>query len=161
VTGDVARLLKLVDVRNADAVFAAGAKALRSGLEAEALPLLEAAAARHPRDSRLWQLLGLAHRTLDDLAPALVALDKAASLARADPLIAHARARAALEAGLPAADLFDQALRLAPADGSCWAGPPPSSPKAGSATRSPASRARCAAIRPGSRATARSAGSAG
>jgi tetratricopeptide (TPR) repeat protein len=117
VTGDVARLLKLADVRNADAVFAACARALRVRLEAEALPLLEAAAARHPGDARIWQLLGLAQRALDDLEPALFALGKAASLAPTDPLIGHALARATLEAGLPATDLYARALRLAPNDG--------------------------------------------
>ena len=43
-TGEAALLLKAVSPGDADAVFAAGAKAVKSGLEAEALPLLEQAA---------------------------------------------------------------------------------------------------------------------
>ena len=60
----------------------------------------------------MWQVLGLAHRQLDDLAPAVEALTKAAALAperrahRPQPW----RARR-MEAGLPAIDLFERALR--------------------------------------------------
>jgi len=116
VTSEGARL-RAADPGHADSVFKAGATAVRNGLEAEALPLLEAGVAQHPADARLWQLLGLAYRNLEDLEPALKALDKAAALAPADALIAHTRARAALEAGLPAIDLFERARRLAPNDG--------------------------------------------
>ena len=40
----------------------------------------------------------------------------------ADALIAHTLARATLEAGLPAADLFERASRLAPGDAAVWLG---------------------------------------
>ena len=121
-TGDAALLLKSVSPDNADAVFAAGAKAVKSGLEAEALPLLEQAAERHPGDARVWQVLGLANRKLEDLAAAVAAFEKAAALAPNDALIAHSLARSAMEAGLPALFLFDRALALAPNDGAVLLG---------------------------------------
>ena len=93
-----------------------GLMARRCGLEQEVLPLVRAAADAQPRHARLWQVLGLMHRALDELDPANEALDRAAGLAPGDPLIAHGRARAALEAGWPAVALFEQAIRLAPGD---------------------------------------------
>jgi tetratricopeptide (TPR) repeat protein len=110
-------------VRNAspnDAQAAAEAAdaALDGGLEADAIPLLEAALRAHPRDARLWQLLALAHRGLEDLAPAVEAMRRAAELAPRDALIAHGLARTTLEAGLPATALFDRALALSPLDAS-------------------------------------------
>jgi len=110
------------DPDDADSVFRAGAMAVRGGLAAEALPLLEAGSARHGGDARIWQVLGLAYRQLDDLAAAMSALGKAAALAPRDALIAHTLARATLEAGLPATELFERAHALAPADGSVLLG---------------------------------------
>src|SRR5205085_10639508 len=106
----------------ADAVLAAGARAVKAGLEAEALPLLEQARDRHPQDARIWQVLGLARRKLEDLGPAVAAFEKAATLAPRDALIAHSLARSTLEAGLPATALFDRALALAPNDGAVLLG---------------------------------------
>jgi tetratricopeptide (TPR) repeat protein len=102
--------------RTADAVYRTVAIAVREGRAAEVLPLAYQGAADHPGDARLWQVLGLAHRRLDDLASAVEALTRAATLAPADPLIAHSVARARLEAGLPALDEFNRALALAPDD---------------------------------------------
>jgi tetratricopeptide (TPR) repeat protein len=116
------RLLQAASAHDVDAAFEAGASALRNGLEADVIPLLTAATEAHPRNARLWQLLGLAHRGVEDLAPALKALGIAASLAPTDALIAHGLARATLEAGLPATALFDRAHRLAPDDGSILIG---------------------------------------
>ena len=48
--------LQSVNASDADAVFAAGARAVKAGLEAEALPLLEQARDRHPQDARIWQV---------------------------------------------------------------------------------------------------------
>lgn len=93
-----------------------GLEALGSGREREAAPLLRRALQTHPREARLWQVLGLLHRALDEHGPAIEALDQAARLAPGDARIAHARARAHLEAGLPATSLFEAALRLAPGD---------------------------------------------
>ena len=78
----------------------------------------------------MWQMLALALRDLEDLAPAVEAIERAAALAPRDPLIAHTRARTALEAGLPSAHLFESAAQLAPQDaGLLLVRPPPSSQK--------------------------------
>ena len=106
-----------VNPRDADGAHNAGLAALSAGTELAALPLLDAARAFHPRDARLWQITGLLYRSLEDLAPALGAFEKAAALAPGDALIAHGHARAALEAGLPAVYLFERARRLAPREG--------------------------------------------
>ena len=113
-----ARLLRSADPRDADEVFRAVIFANREGLEAEALPLAKAGAEANPRDPRMWQVLGLVERRLEQLAPAVEALRKAAVLAPDDALIAHSLARASLEAGLPAIDLYDRAHALAPDDAS-------------------------------------------
>lgn len=110
------------DLRDPDAVYRVVAIAVREGRAAGVLPLAREGAARHPGDARLWQVLGLAHRRLDDLAPAVEALTRAAALAPADPLIAHSVARARMEAGLSALDQFDRALALAPDDPSVIVG---------------------------------------
>jgi tetratricopeptide (TPR) repeat protein len=122
VTYQLSLMLSRVSPEDADAVFAVGAKAVKSGLSAEALPLLERARERHPRDARIWQVLGLANRRLDDLGAAVAAFEKAAALAPNDALIAHSLARSALEAGLPARSLFDRALAIAPNDASIMLG---------------------------------------
>lgn len=106
----------------ADEVFGAAAKLVREGHEHEALPLLEAGVRDHPGDPRLWQLYGLALRNLEELEPALDALHRAASIAPEDPLTAHTLARATMEAGLPAAALFERAGELAPMDGTVMLG---------------------------------------
>lgn len=119
---DAARLLAAADPLSADSLFRATASAVRDGLWEEALPPLRAGIANHPDDARIWQMLGLALRNLEELEPALEALHRAAALAPADALIAHTLARAALEAGLPATDLFERAHALAPKDGSVLLG---------------------------------------
>jgi tetratricopeptide (TPR) repeat protein len=111
-----------VNPRDADGAHNAGLAALKAGTELAALPLLDAARAFHPRDARLWQVTGLLHRSLDDLAAAVSALEQAAALAPNDALIAHGHARAALEAGLPAVYLFERAHWLAPLDGAVLLG---------------------------------------
>jgi tetratricopeptide (TPR) repeat protein len=108
--------LAAVDPRDPDAVYRACARAVRMGEEDAALPVLQAAAPWHPNDARIWQILGLAHRARDDLAPAIAAFDKAAALAPRDALIVHSHARVYLEGGRPSVELFDRALALAPGD---------------------------------------------
>jgi hypothetical protein len=110
------RRLAAADPKDPDDAFAAAAAALNARLEDEALPLLTAALRVQPQVARLWQLLGLAYRGVDELAPAVQALEHASRLAANDGLIAHGLARAAMEAGLPAVALFDRARRLAPHD---------------------------------------------
>jgi len=87
---------------------------VRANHEHAALPVLDGALARAPRDPRLLQLKGLALRNLGDLAPALDVLQRAAWEAPRDPLIAHTLARATMEAGRPATRLFERALTLSP-----------------------------------------------
>lgn len=99
-----------------DAAFRQGLAALDNGHEAEALAIIEPATQVHPDDARLWQVRGLLHRALDDLAPAMDAFARAATLAPADPRIAQGHAHAVLEAGRPAVHLFEKALALAPQD---------------------------------------------
>jgi tetratricopeptide (TPR) repeat protein len=99
-----------------DAAADAGLMARRCGIEEEILPLVRDAAAANPDHPRLWQVLGLMHRALDELGPAIEALTRAARLAPHDPLIAHGVARAELEAGGKAVALFKRAMSLAPAD---------------------------------------------
>jgi len=115
---------RLREARPGDAQSAleAASAAFDAGLEAEALPVLEAALRVHGGDPRLWQMAGLAHRALEDLAPAVEAFRRAAALAPADALIAHGHARARLEAGLPAVEAFEQARALAPLDGAVLLG---------------------------------------
>jgi len=87
---------------------------INAGRDHAALPILDSALARVPRDPALLQTKGLALRNLGDLAPALEILKRARSIAPRDQLIAHTLARAAMEAGLPASALYEDALKLAP-----------------------------------------------
>ena len=81
-----------------DFVFAVGAKAVKSGLEAEALPLLEQARDRHPGDSRLWQVVGLAQ-----VSDGFVREDARQSWVNDDQVVAGLRLRGAEKArALPA-----------------------------------------------------------
>jgi len=99
-----------------DAAADAGLMAQRCGLQEELLPVVRAVADANPRHARLWQVMGLMHRSIDELGPAMEAFERASALAPADPLIAHGRARAALDAGRPARSLFTRAIELAPGD---------------------------------------------
>jgi tetratricopeptide (TPR) repeat protein len=97
---------------DADSAFRAGMAAIGSDQEAEALAAVKAAQGVHPNDPRLWHVAGLLHRALDDLGAAVECCERAARLAPRDFGIVHLRARVALEAGLPAVGLYEQALRL-------------------------------------------------
>lgn len=103
--------------RRPELVAKLAVQALAERREDEALPIVAAAAAAAPKDATLHQLAGLLHRALGDLAPAIAALDRAVVLAPHDGRLLHARARAALEAGLPSLEWFARARRLAPNDG--------------------------------------------
>ena len=119
---DLALTIGRVDPADATSAYNASLDALRQGFEPEGLKLLEAARRLAPGDARLWQVAGLLHRQLDDLAPAIAMLAEAAKLAPRDPLIAHTFARAHLEAGLPSVELFEAARRLGPKDGEVMLG---------------------------------------
>src|SRR5512135_2762394 len=91
--------------------------ALASQDEAEALPLVAAAAQRFGDNARLWQWSALLHRALDDRLAAIPAFEAATRLAPNDARIAHGLARTLHEAGRPSLAAFERALALAPADG--------------------------------------------
>lgn len=91
-------------------------QALLNGTEEEAAAVVATAAAESD-NARLWQWLGLLHRSLDEHEAALHSFEQAARLAPADPGIAHGHARVALEAGLDAERLFEHARRLDPQKG--------------------------------------------
>jgi tetratricopeptide (TPR) repeat protein len=114
--------LRGTDPRDGDAVFNAVIQASRAGLEAEALPLARMGAAANASSARLWMLLGALLRRLDRLAEAMPALSKAVALVPDDALLAHIYARTVMEAGLPAAALFERAHLLAPSDDSVLLG---------------------------------------
>ena len=65
-----------------------------------------------PLDARLWHVKGLIHRVYDRRELAIPALQRAASLAPTEGIIAHGLARTMLEAGLPSVDAFALAARL-------------------------------------------------
>lgn len=102
------------DWRNADAAFKAGLDALDGEREQAAIKGMMQAVAAHPRDARLWQILGLLHRSQLDLGSALQAFEKASKLAPKDVRIAHGYAQTTLEAGLSAVALFEKAFALLP-----------------------------------------------
>ena len=89
-------------------------QAFNQRLYAEIVERLAPVAGEH---AKLWQMLGLAWRALQQSAEAHDAFARAAALAPADPLVAISLAHTALEAGYPASALFDGAQRLAPQDG--------------------------------------------
>lgn len=102
----------MIDPTDADAAYRAGMAALEAGGEDAALELVEAARAVNPGDPRLPHVSGLLHRARGDLAAAVACCTEAAALAPLDFGTVHLRARVALEAGLPAVDLYERVLRL-------------------------------------------------
>ena len=114
---ELALAIARVDPADSTSAYNAAIDALAHGLEPEGLKLLDAARRSAPSEARLWQMAGLLHRQIDELAPAIAMMSEAARLAPGDPLIAHTLARVHLEAGLPSVDLFEAARRLAPQDG--------------------------------------------
>ena len=113
---DQYRALLALMPNDPEAAANTGLMARRCGLEEQVLPVVRAAAAANPSHARLWQVLGLMHRALDELDSATAALDRAAALAPRDALIGHARARAWFDAGKPSSAHYEQARKLAPAD---------------------------------------------
>lgn len=98
------------------AIWKAGVGELNAGRFAAAAQIARSGLARHDGDARLWQLLALASRGLDEMGDAISAFERAAALNPADPLIAHGLARSQLEAGLSSTASFENARRLAPED---------------------------------------------
>lgn len=91
--------------------------ALKDRREPEALATVAATADRIGNDATLWHVLGLLHRALGDLEPALGAFDKGLALTPNNARLAHARARATQEAGLDSLEWYARARQLAPSDG--------------------------------------------
>ncbi|MFM7348269.1 MAG: hypothetical protein ACKO01_02130, partial [Erythrobacter sp.] len=104
------------------AALGAGLAVINAGYPELVLPAARALAARHPGHVKAHQLLGLAARAAGESVIAHEAFRTAAALAPRDALIAHSHARTALEAGLPAADLFAAAAALAAQDGAVLMG---------------------------------------
>ncbi|WP_301750209.1 putative 2OG-Fe(II) oxygenase [uncultured Erythrobacter sp.] len=99
------------------AALGAGLALINADFPELLLPHARQLAARHPDNAQAQQLLGLTARACGESLAAFEAFRAAAALAPRDGLIAHSRARTALEAGLPAADLFAAAAPLALRDG--------------------------------------------
>jgi len=101
---------------DADAIGEIASRALQQGEEAQAIPLVQAAAERlrHPT---LWQWTALLHRSLDEHEAALASFTEAARLAPDDFTIAHGHAHTVMEAGLDAVALFEHARSLSPRNG--------------------------------------------
>jgi tetratricopeptide (TPR) repeat protein len=104
-----------------DALSEVARTALREGEEERGLAALEGAVA-DSANARLWQWKGLLERSLDEHEKALASFEAAARLDPADASIAHGLARVALEAGIPAEQLYERARAVAPADGSVLIG---------------------------------------
>jgi len=109
------------DRQDVDALCTVASEALGSGEEEAAIPAVRAAAESLNRPI-LWHWLGLLQRSLDEHEEALASFERAARLKPEGPKIAQALAQTAMEAGLPAVDLFENALVLAPQDGSVIVG---------------------------------------
>ena len=104
-----------------EAVTEFASRALASGEEETAIPIVRAAAEQW-RSAQLWQWTGLLQRSLDEHAAAIGSFAQAAGLAPNDPSIAHGQARVSMEAGLNAVGLFERARALAPQDGAVLVG---------------------------------------
>lgn len=95
------------------------AVALRdAGRGAEAAALMRSLLHRHPQNARLWQTLGTIHRALQESDAAVAAFVEAARLEPGSVRACYGIAQATLEAGRPAAAMFDRLHLMAPSDGS-------------------------------------------
>lgn len=108
--------------QEAGSAFRTGLDLLRGDYPEILLPAARRLSDRNRADAKLAQLLGLAARAAGEGPLAHAAFARAARLAPTDPLIAHSHARTALEAGQPAADLFERAVTMAPHDGTVLLG---------------------------------------
>jgi tetratricopeptide (TPR) repeat protein len=106
---------------DADAVAALAERALERGEEAQAIPLVQAAAEALGQ-AILWQWTAILQRSLDEHEAALGSFAEAARLAPNDSKIAHGHAHTAMEAGLDAVALFEHARVLAPRNGALLMG---------------------------------------
>src|SRR3990167_2931507 len=111
--------LACVPADDPDGLHRAASAAMAQGCHEEVRArLLPAVAEHHPDHAGLWQMLALACRGLGESAEATRAFARAAELRPGDPLLAHSIARTTLEGGGEAVVLFENAVALAPGDGS-------------------------------------------
>lgn len=103
-------------VDDTDAIGELASKGLEKGEEAQAIPIVQAAAERL-HNATLWQWTALLQRSLDQHEAALASFAEAARLAPDDFTIAHGHAHTTMEAGLDAVALFERARSLRPGDG--------------------------------------------
>jgi Tfp pilus assembly protein PilF len=93
-----------------------GRAARRQGRADLAVPVLEQLVALAPHEAGGWRLLGFAYAEEQRMPEAARAFEQAARRDPEDPATARALAQSSLDAGYPAAHLFERALCLAPAD---------------------------------------------
>lgn len=96
---------------DADALSDAADQAFIDGTEADVVDLVRDGAVRF-NSALLWQWTALLQRSLDRYEEALDSFAHAAKLDPTDSRIAHGRAHTAMEAGVPAVALFQEARRL-------------------------------------------------
>ena len=99
-----------------DTLSDAAERALAEGSEASVLAPIRDGAVRH-ESALLWQWAALLQRSLDRHEEALDSFARAIALDPGNARIAQGRAHTAMEAGLPAVDLYEAALRLNPRNG--------------------------------------------
>jgi tetratricopeptide (TPR) repeat protein len=104
-----------------DAAAELAERALESGEETQAIPIVLAAAERS-QNAILWQWTALLQRSLDHHSSALTSFAEAARIAPNNFKIAHGYAHTAMEAGLDAIALFERARALAPRNGAALIG---------------------------------------
>ncbi|URW76931.1 putative 2OG-Fe(II) oxygenase [Sphingomonas donggukensis] len=88
-----------------------------AGQGGAALNELKAALATWPGEAGLWQTLGTVHRALEQSSEAIDAFSEAVRLRPQNVRAAQGVAQATLEAGRPAAALFEALARKAPGEG--------------------------------------------
>jgi tetratricopeptide (TPR) repeat protein len=109
------------DRLDTDALAELAEQAFATGDEERAIPLVLAGAEQH-QSALLWQWTALLQRSLDEHQEALGSFAEAARIAPANVKIAQGRAQTAMEAGLPAVELFEYARSLAPGNGAILVG---------------------------------------
>jgi tetratricopeptide (TPR) repeat protein len=91
-------------------------EALKAGRSELAVALLELLVGHAPAEADAWQLLGFAFGEEQRIPEAAGAFARAAKINPHEPLTALAHAQASLDAGFPAAKLFEHALGLGAAN---------------------------------------------
>lgn len=106
---------------DADTLSDIAEHALSEGRELEVLDVVRDGAVRL-ESALLWQWTALLQRTLDEHEQALQSFANAARLDPANARIVQGRAHTAMEAGIPAVELYEEAQRLDPTSGPIFIG---------------------------------------